>query len=293
MREALEADPIAAQHAPTLTAANIDGRLASLISNEEIRELLPDAPVSERLAVLSVLHECSRMPPPQLPPEALGERSAALFASGRTREHAMMVQEGTILLNGLLATISAAGLLSPQCTEDPSEGLTGWTCTPLQGVDVIVWTICLMFQLLSVGLALSNVLVVAILDDEEEYRNWILQHWMKHQSPMAFGLNSFVFFMPAALAVRIWLLTSWPVALAVTVIIVASCFGIYNILHNVIVNSALKQGLGLAALTMKEYGVLGPKFWGDVTKPLEFDKVIDGRAHATAKVAVRAPHVSS
>ena len=281
-----QAGPLVARHATTIAAANIDGKLASLLSNEEIRELLPNAPVAERLAVISAIHECCREPPATLPPEALGERSVALYASGRTRENVILVQEAVILLNGLLATISAAALLTPQCIQDPRDTITGWTCTPLQGADTILWTLCLMFQTLSVGLGLSNMMAVAILHEEEEYREWLLNNWMKHQSSMAFGVNSFVFLIPGAFATRMWLHTGWPVALATTLILVASCLVVYNVLHNVTVNSALKLGLGKPTLTMKEVGAMGPKFWGEVGKPLEFAKAIDAQLHgaSTAKV---------
>ena len=287
IRQALEAETIAAPHAAVVASAGIDGKLASLLSNEEMRELLPDASLSERLTVLSVLHEKSREPRPQLPQEqaALGERSVVLFASGRVRENVVLVQDAVILLNGLLATISAAALLSPQCTRDTKDSLTGYACTALQASDAILWTLCLMFQLLSVGLGLSIIMTVAILDDEEEYRTWLLNNWMKHQSSMTFGVNSYVFLMPAAFAARIWLLTSWPVAIVIMVILVVSCCVVYNLLHNITVNSALKSGLGLQTLRMKDMATMGPKFWGEVGKPLEFAKVLRGtRLHATAKV---------
>ena len=126
-----------------------------------------------------------------------------------------------MVMNGLLATIGAAALRArgaSRCKPLMANasaievGGPAWTCTTLQGVDVILWTVCLMLQLLSVGCALSNVMAIAILDDAEAFRTWLLRNWVKHMASSVLGVNSFVFAMPAAFAVRVWLLTSEPIA---------------------------------------------------------------------------------
>ena len=88
------------------------------------------------------------------------------------------------------------------------------------------------------------------------------------------GVNSFVFAMPAAFAVRVWLLTSEPIAIASSVLIIGSCLIFYNLAHNTIVNSALNQGLGDWPTGCSGSTETG-KFWGEGAVP-QFAKAIEG-----------------
>ena len=232
LQTALAAAPASiAQHAGTIAAQGIDGELALMLkSDDEMVRLLPEcSSVGERLNVLRALHEAAKKVPPRLSVQdrtKLGEDLCYHIYSGRNARYNMLViMECVMLLAGLLSTVSASALLSPQC--DPAA-LTE-VCTPLQMADAVAWVVCLALQLLAVMAAVCNVASMSVLDDDELMR-WGLLHYRKIQTAVQLLAQSFMM-APIAFVLRLWILTTPTVAgvaIGVFVLMLAGFFFLWN-----------------------------------------------------------------
>ena len=196
-----------------------------------------------------------------------------------------------MLLSGLLSTICASALLTTMCTPE-TEGtatgsITGMTCTPLQAADALVWTVSTIFELMSAGLASSNVISVAILDTDEACREWWLRHWNKVSLSYSLALNTNCWLVPAAFAVRSWLLTSTPVAIATSTLFALFSLGIYGLSFNLNIWVALEIAMG-QKLSFKEYDKISETFHGpERCKSLNFAKAAAGVGASPRAAEVR------
>ena len=212
-----------AQYVEALANARIDGRAATLLTGEDMQALLPSTPLGERLSLLHYCRSLSMEPAPEPPEDKMAERFVAHVVAGGKGA----VRDGNdlaALTCALLATISGAALLMPQC----SLGGTEIECTALQGADMIAWSVTFSVQALTVCLAFYHVGGIMAMLDEDTYKTWLLLNWRKAQLPIALAIVSFTMLMPVAVILRAWLLAPSHDAGAVTGIVVLFMFLIPN-----------------------------------------------------------------
>ena len=216
LQKALEAEvpDHLAQYVQTLADARIDGRAATLLTGDDMQQLLPSTPLGDRLSLLSITRSLTLEPAPKVPDDMIAERLVAYVAAGGKAA----VRDGGDMASvtcALLATVSGSALLMPQC----SLGGTAIECTALQGADVIAWSVAFAVQILAVVLAFYHVGIMGMLD-EDTYKTWLLLNWRKAQLPVALAIVSTTMLMPIAVILRAWLLLPAHVAGVVTGIIV-------------------------------------------------------------------------
>ena len=124
-------DSSIACHASRVGELGLDGWHCSMLTLEDMREVLPGASLRDRLALQRFLAEKSLEPLPQElrdDDKFLGDRTLVRQASAAApRENLIMLEEGYLIVSGLMLTISSAALLTPQCAVSDTI-----SCTALQ-----------------------------------------------------------------------------------------------------------------------------------------------------------------
>ena len=209
LHAALQAAPEKiAKHADTIAAAGIDGHLALLLTSGDMVELLPGAPIGERLGVLHSLHDLA-VEPHKLyihkNRKKMGEDLVMLAMSQPDVRSKLLINcESVMLLSGLLSTIAAGALLTPQCDVSDPDNIV---CSPLQMADTIVWGFVTATLLLSVMCAVCTATCVNLLDDEQ-LRTWGILNFRKVQQGFQLLGGAFGMWIPLGLSLRMWSVTT-------------------------------------------------------------------------------------
>ena len=228
LQKALEAE--APEHlreyVQALADARIDGRAAALLTGEDMQALLPSTPLGDRLSLLSIARSLAMEPAPAIPEENLGERLVAYIAAGG-KDSMVAALESLTVTCGLLVTVSASALLTPQCSlgTSPEDSIE---CTTLQAADAILWTVSFGGQLLAVVLAFYNFGIMQVLHDDNLFKTWLLLNWRKFTLTTVVAIFSITVFMPVAVTLRAWLMVPPPVAGVITGIMTFCLFIVPN-----------------------------------------------------------------
>ena len=232
-------DPGIACHASRVGELGLDGWHCSMLTLEDVREVFPGASLRDRLALQRFLAEKSLEPLPQElrdDDKFLGDRTLVRQASAAApRENLIMLEEGYLIVSGLMLTISSAALLTPQCTVSDTI-----SCTALQRADVLAWLLTFLFQLGSVYCAWCCFTIANILS-EDALRGLILSRWHYIMASNTFAVAGLLFGLPISVALRLWLLLDHTTAIVTSTLLLLGFVG----------GAAFWAGLSRAAFTIE------------------------------------------
>lgn len=200
---ALAASELSA-HAATIRELKLDGQLVTLLSVSDMAELAPDAALGERLRLLRFLLDHAREPPQ----ESLGERVVLEYIAEPSISHAklLVANEGTMLVGGLLFTVSAAALLDLKCdaqplNEDGTRPFPRFVCEGPARTDAIAWSCIALVQLMAVVLAWGLNSTVRHLS-EAQLQSLMCTHYRLFEAPNNVSFIGFIL-LPMGLGMRI------------------------------------------------------------------------------------------
>ena len=192
-----------AEYVPAFKGASIDADLASDMSIDDLRALLPDAPLGHCLLMRRVLRQ--RSAPHAFVPAGCDSSVVAVSrlvgraaAAGDTREWMFENLEINLIVSSLFFAVSFQALLST-----PESCAGGVECPVLLTVDAWLWAVISAFFLSTVTFG------------------WIVNHFtgMVHDEHLpGYALDNFLWFMAGGAAVILGV-SLFPVAAAARVVI--------------------------------------------------------------------------
>ena len=181
---------------------------ADLAAQSDMAELAPDATLGERLRLLRFLLDHAREPPQ----ESLGERVVLEYIAEPSISHAklLVANEGTMLVGGLLFTVSAAALLDLKCdaqplNEDGTRPFPRFVCEGPARTDAIAWSCIALVQLMAVVLAWGLNSTVRHLS-EAQLQSLMCTHYRLFEAPNNVSFIGLIL-LPMGLGMRIVNLT--------------------------------------------------------------------------------------
>jgi hypothetical protein len=214
------------QYIERFNEAQIDTELATRMTMQDLRVLLPDAPLGHCLRIHSTL---SGLPlyEQDIPSCAIWRSPALVLSSGcmdkNTRQNLTIMLEFTLVGSSLMLSLAVAALMSPT-----GECADGTKCKMLHDADYMLWAVATAFFLFAVQ---SSWLINfgATMKTDSQLPHWMAKHWAIITCPHAsFILGLCV--IAVALSTRAWIMmVSEMLPVAVTAIMGAQCLCVWGV----------------------------------------------------------------